>query len=316
MRTTNQSQITSKSQERDAAIQISQTPKKNLFETITDKIISVIEAGEANGGIKWAGQGASAGLPINLKTGNPYNGVNVLLLWATAQEKGYTSNYWLTFKQAKEMGGMVRKGEKATTGVFWGTREIEEADASGDETTRKAGFAKAFSVFNLDQIDGLTVPDAAPAGHEWDAHQAAEALIQASGARIIEGGARAFYRPADDEIHMPDRERFENAENFYAVNLHELTHWTGHATRCARDLKGRFGDDAYAMEELIAELGAAFLCAETGIQGRIEHHASYIKSWLKVLKSDHRAIVTAASKASQAARFLIDGQPAEIRKAA
>jgi len=162
----------------------------------------------------------------------------------------------------------------------------------------------------------LTVPDAAPAGHEWDAHAAAEALIKASGARIIEGGARAFYRPADDEIHMPDRERFENAENFYAVNLHELTHWTGHASRCNRDLKGRFGDDAYAMEELIAELGAAFLCAETGIQGRVEHHASYIKSWLKVLKSDHRAIITAASKASQAARFLIDDQQAEDRKTA
>jgi len=316
MRTNNQSQTTSKSWERDAAIQISETPKKNLFETITEKIISVIEAGEANGGIKWAGQGASASLPINLKTGNPYNGVNVLLLWATAQERGYTSNYWLTYNQAKEMGGQVRKGEKATTGVFWGTREITDEDDNGDETTRKAAFAKAFSVFNLDQIDGLTVPDAAPAGHEWDAHQAAEALIKASGARIIEGGARAFYRPADDEIHMPDRERFENAENFYAVNLHELTHWTGHVDRCARDLKGRFGDDAYAMEELIAELGAAFLCAETSINGRIENHASYIKSWLKVLKSDPRAIITAASKASQAARFLIDGQPAEIRKAA
>lgn len=288
----------------------------NLFETITNKIIAVIEAGDANGGIKWAGQGASAGLPINFKTGNPYNGVNVLLLWATAQEKGYTSNYWLTFNQAKEMGGMVRKGEKATTGVFWGMREVDDTDANGDETTRKTGFAKAFSVFNLEQIDGLTIPDAALAGHEWDAHAAAEALIKASGARIIEGGARAFYRPADDEIHMPDRERFENAENFYAVNLHELTHWTGHASRCNRDLKGRFGDDAYAMEELIAELGAAFLCAETGIRGRVEHHASYIKSWLKVLKSDHRAIITAASKANHAARFLIDGQQADIRQAA
>lgn len=287
---------------------------ENLFETITDKIIAVIEAGEAKGCIQWAGQGASSGMPINLKTGNAYQGVNVLLLWAEAQERGFSSNYWLSFKQAKELGGNVKKGEKGTQGIFWGTREFEEETADGDTETRKAAFAKAFYVFNLDQIEGIAAPDAAPL-NAWDAHQAAEQLIKASGARIIEGGTQAYYRPSTDEIHMPDRARFVSAENFYAVQLHELTHWTGHASRCARDLKNRFGDEAYAMEELIAELGAAFLSAETGIQGQIQGHASYIKSWLKVLKNDPRAIATAASKASQAARFITES-PAAFRAAA
>jgi antirestriction protein ArdC len=288
----------------------------NLFETITDKIIATIKAGEATESIAWAGQGAAGGMPVNLKTGKAYSGVNVLLLWAMTHEKGYTSKYWLTFKQAKELGGNVKKGEKATTGVFWGSREIEEEGDNGETEMRKAGFAKAFYVFNLDQIEGLTAPAAIPQGNEWTAHEQAETLIKASGARIIEGGTKAFYSPSADDIHMPDRDRFACADNFYAVNLHELTHWTGHATRCARDLKNRFGDEAYAMEELIAELGAAFLCAETGIGGRIEGHASYIKSWLKVLKSDPRAIVTAASKASAAARFLIDGPAAAHQLAA
>lgn len=290
-------------------------PKTNLFEAITNKIIAVIEAGEATGAISWAGQGAIAGMPRNLKTGNAYQGVNVLLLWATAQEKGYTSPFWLTYKQAVELGGSVKRGEKATSGIYWGTREITEANDQGDESTRNIGFAKSFFVFNLDQCEGIERPDAIPAGEAWQNHAAAEALIKASGARIFEGGTKAYYAPAKDEIQMPDRERFASAENFYAVNLHELTHWTGHASRCARDLSGRFGNDAYAMEELIAELGAAFLSAETGIYGQIEGHASYIKSWLKVLKNDPRAIITAASKASQAAKFLIEG-PATLKAAA
>ena len=282
----------------------------NLFETITDRIIAVIEAGQATGSVSWAGQGAGA-MPRNLKTGNDYSGVNVLLLWAEAQANGYASRYWLTFNQAKEMGGQVRKGQKGTQCVFWGSREIEEETESGETETRKASFAKSFFVFNLDQIDGIEPPETVAAGNTWDAHQAAEALLKSSGARIAEGGTKAYYAPAKDEIRMPDRERFESAENFYAVALHELTHWTGHASRCNRDLKNRFGDEAYAMEELVAELGSAFLTAEIGIHGRLEGHACYIKSWLKALKNDKRAIVTAASKASQAARFLLASKTAE-----
>lgn len=289
--------------------------KKNIYEQITDKIIGVIEAGEAKGSISWAGQGATAGMPRNLKTGKEYNGVNVLLLWAEAQEKGYTSPFWLTYKQAVELGGNVKRGEKLTVGIFWGSKEVIEENDNGDEEARKIGFAKAFYVFNLDQCEGIARPDTISAGNDWKPLEAAETLIRNAGARVIEGGIRAYYSLTSDEIHMPDRERFASAENFYAVNLHELTHWTGHTSRCARDLKNRFGDEAYAMEELVAELGAAFLSAETGIQGQLEGHASYIKSWLKVLKNDSRAIVTAASKAGQAARFLIDG-PEAVRAAA
>lgn len=289
--------------------------KKNIYEQITDKIIGVIEAGEAKGSISWAGQGATAGMPRNLKTGKEYNGVNVLLLWAEAQEKGYTSPFWLTYKQAVELGGNVKRGEKSTVGIFWGSKEVIEENDNGDEEARKIGFAKAFYVFNLDQCEGIARPDTISAGNDWKPLEAAETLIRNAGARVIEGGIRAYYSLTSDEIHMPDRERFASAENFYAVNLHELTHWTGHTSRCARDLKNRFGDEAYAMEELVAELGAAFLSAETGIQGQLEGHASYIKSWLKVLKNDSRAIVTAASKAGQAARFLIDG-PEAVRAAA
>ena len=312
MQTENQSQTNSKKLVRDAAIQIN--GKKDLFQSITDRIIGVIEAGEATGSIKWAGQGAAGAMPVNLKTGKEYSGINVLLLWATAQGMGYTSNYWLTFNQTKALGGHVKKGAQATTGVFWGSREVGEEDDTGETVTRKAAFSKPFQVFNFDQVEGIAAPDAKP-GNVWDAHATAEALIKATGAKIIERGARAFYRPSADEIHIPDRSRFESAENFYTVSLHELTHWTGHVDRCARDLTNRFGDEAYAMEELVAELGAAFLCAETGIHGRIEGHASYIESWLRILKSDPRAIVAAASKAGQAARFVIGG-PEALRVAA
>ena len=276
----------------------------NIFESITDRIITVIESGLATGVVTWAGHGNSGKPPVNFKTGKAYRGANVLLLWATAQEKNYSTNLWLTFNQAKELGGHIKKGEKSTMGVFWGSRDVERDDGDGNVETHHSLFAKAFNVFNLDQIEGITVPDAIQDKNTWDAHAAAEALIKSSGATVIEGGTSAFYRPSIDCIHMPDRQRFACAENFYAVNFHELTHWTGAPSRCNRDLKNRFGDDAYAMEELVADLGAAFLCAETGVQGHIEGHASYIESWLNVLKKDKRAIVTAASKASQAVEWL------------
>ena len=276
----------------------------NIFDSITNRIVAVIEAGLATGTVTWAGQGNSGRLPVNFKTGKAYRGANVLLLWATAFENNYATNLWLTFNQAKELGGHVKKGEKSTMGVFWGSRDVESEDGDGNVEAHRSAFARAFNVFNLDQIEGISAPDVAHNENQWDVHAAAEAVIKSSGATIIEGGTSAFYRPSTDSIQMPDRQRFTCAENFYAVNFHELTHWTGAPSRCNRDLKNRFGDEAYAMEELVAELGAAFLCAETGVQGRIEGHASYIESWLNVLKKDKRAIVTAASKASQAVEWL------------
>lgn len=299
----------------NSSSKINSQEKADIFDSITNSIIEVIEAGKACGSITWAGQGKAAGLPFNLKTGAHYNGINVLLLWAAAASAGYTANAWLTFKQAQEMGGHVRKGEKGTSCVFWGSKEIEDEEKDED-ATKKIVFAKGFTLFNIEQIDGIEFASEAVASNEWQAIERAEAVIKATGARIFEGGNRAFYAAVKDEIHMPDRNRFVSAQNFYAVQLHELSHWTGHKTRLGRDLQNRFGSEAYAMEELVAELGAAFLSADLGIAGRIEGHASYIESWLKVLKSDKRAIVTAASAASKAAQFILSAGNQVADKAA
>lgn len=278
--------------------------KTNAYEAITDKIIGILEAGKAAGSITWNGQGEAGRMPYNLKTGDPYSGVNVLSLWIGAESQGYTSPAWLTFKQAIDLGGHVRKGEKSVLGIYFEARERKETNSSGEEETRRVPFVKTFHVFNLDQVEGIPKPEPFAI---WNPLERAEEVMRNSGASIIEGGTRAFYNPMKDDIRLPDRERFRSPENFYAVALHELTHWTGHKSRLARDLKNRFGTEAYAMEELVAELGAAFLGAETGVKGKLEHHASYVESWLRVLKGDKKAIVTAASAASKASRFILDG---------
>lgn len=279
--------------------------KTNVYEAITGKIVAILEAGKAKGSITWNGQGEAGKIPYNLKTGGPYRGANVLSLWVAAEERGYSSPAWLTYKQARELGGQVRKGEKSTLGIYFDKMQKTERNGDGEEETRRIPFAKAFYLFNLDQIDGIERP--APSA-VWDPLERAETVLKGSGAAIVEGGTRAFYNPVKDQMQLPDRPRFKSPENFYVVGFHELTHWTGHKSRLARNLKNRFGTEAYAMEELVAELGAAFICAETGVRGELEHHASYIDSWLRVLKGDKRAIVTAASAASRAARFVIDGE--------
>lgn len=279
--------------------------KTNVYETITAKIVAILEAGKSAGSITWNGQGEAGKIPYNLKTGDPYRGANVLSLWIAAEEKGYTSPAWLTYKQARDLGGQVRRDEKSTLGIYFDKMEKTERNGDGEEEKRRIPFAKPFWLFNLDQIDGLERP--APAD-QWDPLERAEEVLKGSGAKIIEGGTKAFYNPVKDQMQLPDRPRFRCPENFYVVGFHELTHWTGHKSRLARDLKNRFGTEAYAMEELVAELGAAFISAETGVKGKLEHHASYIDSWLRVLKGDKRAIVTAASAASRAAKFVIDGE--------
>lgn len=278
--------------------------KTNAYEAITDKIIGILEAGKAAGSITWNGQGEAGRMPYNLKTGDPYSGVNVLSLWIGAETQGYTSPAWLTFKQAIDLGGHVRKGEKSVLGIYFEARERKETNSSGEEEIRRVPFVKTFHVFNVDQVEGIPKPEPFAI---WNPLERAEEVIRNSGASITEGGTRAFYNPLKDDVRLPDRERFRCPENFYAVALHELTHWTGHKSRLARDLKNRFGTEAYAMEELVAELGAAFLSAETGVKGKLEHHASYVESWLRVLKGDKKAIVTAASAASKASRFILDG---------
>ncbi|WP_298135798.1 zincin-like metallopeptidase domain-containing protein [Acidiferrobacter sp.] len=219
--------------------------------------------------------------------------------------RGYTSPYWLTYKQAADRGGQVRKGEHSILCVFYKPWESTDTnhDTGETETTRGA-VLKSFRVFNLDQIDGIAAPTPAPR-EPFQAIEAAERILQASPAPIKIGGPRACYIPSRDEIHMPAREAFINREAFYSTALHEMTHSTGHASRLARDFSGRFGTEAYAFEELIAEMGSAFLNADLGILGAtLPDHADYLASWVKILRGDKKAILTAAAAASKAHAFI------------
>jgi antirestriction protein ArdC len=277
--------------------------KRDVYQEVTDKIIAELEAGTTPWVKPWATAGSH--IPHNAATGRPYHGVNTLLLWMATASKGYSSQGWVTFKQAQDLGGHVRKGEHGEHVVFWKFLDKTERDQqTGEDHSVRIPMARMYTVFNVEQCEDLKLPKRETIElSEHERHAAAEALIQGSMARVIYGGDRACYIPSRDEVHMPELGVFESAASYYATHLHELTHWTGHKTRCDRDLSGRFGSESYAAEELIAELGAAFLCGELGIQGELRH-ASYIESWLRVLRLDKRAIFTAASMATKAAEYL------------
>jgi antirestriction protein ArdC len=269
----------------------------DIRQQVTDTIIELIEQGPVKGESLWDAA-VKFGMPLNYQTKRPYNGINVLMLCAEASQRGFSCNEWLTFKQAQAMGAMVRKGAKGVLGVFFKMRERKGATA--DEPDSKIPMLSPFWVFNVDDIEGLPIV-AAAAREPFDPIEEAERMLNASGARITWKGAQAFFRPSTDEIWMPDRERFSSAANAYAVALHELTHWTGHESRLHRDFSGRAGSDPYAFEELVAELGAAYLVAHLGLQGaKLENHACYLQHYLQILKNDKTAIFTAARLASQA----------------
>lgn len=272
----------------------------SVYAAVTDRIIAELEKGTAPWVKPWHGNGVGD-LPSNGATGRQYNGVNVLLLWEAAFTKGYLRPSWLTYRQAQALSGQVRKGEHGTQIVFAGS-STKESETGEDEQIR---FLRFHWVFNVAQIDGL--PDhmtGIPSFRPLDqALVHAEAFIAALGADVRHGGNRAAYAPALDRILMPHREQFASDAHYMATSLHEHGHWTGHSQRLARDLSGRFGDHAYAAEELIAELTAAFLCAELAVPGDLRH-PEYIRSWLQVLGSDTRAIFTAAAKATEAANYM------------
>lgn len=277
----------------------------DIYSSVTDSIISLIESGKKGGVINWRRNGLASGLPANFKSKKAYSGVNVLILWAASASAGYQSNYWLTFNQAKEMGAFIRKGEKGTAICFYKMIERQHEESGEAE---KIPMLKTFVVFNVDQIEGLNIEAEEPAAEIsiFEQNELAENILIKSGADIHEEGDKAFYRISTDEIYLPTRDRFETEHHFYAVGLHELTHWTAAKHRLAREFSGRFGNEAYAFEELIAELGAAFLCAEVGIvSATLEGHASYLDNWLEVLKKDKKAIFTAASQATKAANYIM-----------
>ncbi|QHP53725.1 DNA primase TraC [Serratia plymuthica] len=276
--------------------------RTDIYQTVTDNIIAALEAGVKPWACPWQRVAGMSGLPSNYATQVAYNGMNIMLLWCSASKQGFSDSRWMTYKQALAAGGQVRKGEHGTAAIFYTTLE-KENDAGEVE---QIPMLKSFTVFNIQQIDGLplTTETASPEA-TFDPLPQGENLFRKSGANIIEKGQNAFFSPSTDEVWLPERHLFSDVANFYATGLHELVHWSGGKKRLGREMKGRFGSEDYAFEELIAELGSAFLMADLGIVGEVQHE-SYIASWLKALKNDKRYIFKAVSAASKAHRYLMD----------
>jgi antirestriction protein ArdC len=293
--------------------------RASLYDEVTNRIVAELEAGRFPWVQPWGSSGTAApGLPRNALTSRTYSGVNVLILWGAVIQHGYPSQGWLTFKQALEAGGSVRKGERGTTVVYADRFIPKEADEAGlrgsaappngnePPEPRAIPFLKRFTVFNVAQCEGLRpglAQDPTPLP-EREIVPVAEEVIAASGIEFRIGGDRAFYVPGADYVQVPPQPAFFEQINYYRTALHELTHATGHVSRLGRDLAHPFGSKGYAREELVAEMGSAFLCAALGIVPTVRH-ADYLASWLDVLREDNRAIFRAASQASKAADWLL-----------
>ena len=302
------------------------TTKADIYTRITNRILEDLEQGVRPWHRPWNAAHTAGRITRPLRhNGIPYKGVNILMLWAAAAVKGHTCPLWLTFKQAQELGGNVKKGERGELVVYADRITRTEADSKGVETAREIPFLKGYTVFNAEQCDGLPAqyyarPEA-PALPLPARIEAADRFFAATGADIRHGGNRAYYAQGADYVQMPPFETFEDAESHAATLAHELTHWTKHPSRLARDMgRVKWGDAGYAKEELVAELGAAFLCADLGITPDVRpDHAAYIGSWLTTLKMDKRFIVTAAAHAQRAADYLHSlqaAQPAEEERRA
>jgi len=286
------------------------TEKPDVYRKVTDAIVNAIEQGVTTWRMPWHTSGKFAFSPINVTSKNPYRGINTVCLWAAAQQKGYERGEWGTYNQWQERGAQVRKGEKATAVVFWKfANSSAETQDDGEEHTAVSSsrllFTRGYSVFNAAQVDGYT-PKADSETPIEERIERAETFFQGINARVVHQGNRAFYSPADDSITLPPFAAFFTPVDYYSTRAHETGHWTSKEGRCNRELGKRFGDNAYSMEELVAELTAAFVSSHLGLSTEPRpDHAQYIASWLKILKADKRAIFTAASKAQQAADFLI-----------
>ena len=272
----------------------------DLYETVTKTIIADLEQGVASWVKPWKTGSGGGILPFNASTKRGYNGINIPILWHAASTRGYPTHGWLTYKQAITVGAQVRVAEKGTHVVF--TKKLTIKD-DGSDAEKRIGMLRAFTVFNVAQVDGLPVEPPVPGPTLEQRDTSATRFIAATGADIRHGGDRACYVPSQDFIILPETTAFESYEHYLATSLHETVHWSGAKKRLDRDLSGRFRTKSYAAEELVAELGAAFLCAHLGVQGRLRH-AEYLANWLELLKDDNRAIFTAASKAFQAADYL------------
>jgi antirestriction protein ArdC len=280
----------------------------DLYQTVTDQIVTMLEAGVVPWRSPILGR-SKAGHPKNLNTGKQYRGVNTFLLAFTAYAKGYGSSYWMTYRQAMERGGNVRKGEKSSMVVFW--KQYETKDKQTGDPVR-VPVLRYYNVFNAEQMEGIEIPDAVKYEPlDFKPIESAEQIAAgylAGPAVGHDGGQQAFYRPATDTVHMPDRTRFTSPEEYYSTLFHELSHSTGHSSRLDRKLDTSpkpFGSPDYGKEELVAEMSAAFLCSYAGIQPTvIGNQAAYLAGWLKQLKSDKKLVVSAAGQAQRSADWI------------
>ncbi len=284
--------------------------KQDVYTRITNKIIADLETGVRTWMKPWNAGNTAGRITRPLRSnGIPYSGINILMLWAEAVAKGFTAPIWMTYRQASELSAHVRQGEKGSLVVYANSITRSEEDEHGEETEREIHYMKGYTVFNVEQIEGLpdiyyAKPEVTTTPVERIAH--AEAFFAATKADIRYRGDRAFYAAEGDYIQMPVIEAFRDAESFYATLAHESAHWTKHPSRLDRDFgRKQWGDEGYAREELVAELASAFLCADLNLTPEVrDDHACYIASWLTVLKNDKRAIFSAASYAQKAVDYL------------
>lgn len=284
--------------------------RRDIHADITNQLITAIEADPGKPSLPWRRGGGALHLPVNVLTGNAYNGINIVALWVGAETQGYAAPIWGTYRQWAERGCQVRKGEKSSTVIFY--KEFEaEPDPTDAEDNGNRRVARASCVFNADQVDGFERLQQPERLGPVERLAQADHFVAATAARIEHGGERAFYGFSSDHIQMPEEGLFTGtasmtrSEGYYATLVHELVHWSGAKHRLDREMGKRFGDMAYAAEELVAEIGAAFLCAELGITQELRpDHAQYLANWLTLLKDDTRAIFTAAARASEAVSFL------------
>jgi len=296
--------------------------RTDVYQRITNQIVSELERGVRPWLKPWSAEHAGGRITRPLRAnGIPYRGINVVMLWSAAMAKGYTAPIWITFRQARELNASVRKGEQGSLVVYADKITRRETDEeTGEESERAIPFMKGYTVFNVEQVEGLPPhfhAKAAPPSETVQRIGRAETFFAATGAHVVHGGGRACYVPSTDNIHMPCIDLFRDAISYYATRGHETVHWTRHPSRLDRDFgRKRFGDEGYAVEELVAELGAAFLCADLELTPEVrDDHAAYIASWITVLKNDKRAIFTAAAHAQRAADFLHGLQKVESSQA-
>lgn len=300
---------------------MNKTKKSEFYQQVTKQFIDALKNGAPPWIRPWKLNTTVPERPVNAVTGRKYSGINICLLWSAATCNGYNSDRWLTFNQASKLGARVRKGQKGTTAILYRRIQVPSRDENGELVIDIEGnpikqiirLMRGFTLFNIEQCDGLPVEiysksDCRTIPSNWDSHDAAEELLKKTGVTIIHDGNSAVYVPEEDRIFMPPRQTFDSPAGYYSTVLHELTHWTGHTERLNRigiSQVHRQESPEYAFEELIAEIGSAYICADLRIPGEL-HHEGYVLSWIKLLENDPKAIFNASAKAAEAFSYIFE----------